>query len=354
MLTKKQVKEIKEYLEKAQNPIFYYDNDADGLCSFLLLRRYLKRGRGIVVKSYPDLDATYAHKANEMKADCVFILDKPLVSEKFLEAIDSLNIPVVWIDHHKTEERKKEFKNLHIYNPTKNKGENKSSEPVTFLIYQVTKRKEDLWLAVIGCIADHYLPEFSKDFAEQYPELWGDVKEPFDAYYKTDIGKIAQAFSFGLKNSASNVISLQNVLINCNAPEEVFAELESNKDFRDHIREMRKKYEALIEKARENINNKLIFFEYGGDLSISAELANELSYYYPKKYIAIAYSKNTIINISLRGKNVRKILEKIINELENASGGGHKNAVGARIKAQDIERFKQKLAESISNGKPRN
>ena len=49
MLTNKQIEEIKEHLEKAQNPLFFYDNDADGLCSFLLLRRYLGRGKGVGV-----------------------------------------------------------------------------------------------------------------------------------------------------------------------------------------------------------------------------------------------------------------------------------------------------------------
>ncbi|MEK9185033.1 MAG: hypothetical protein AAB866_02620 [Patescibacteria group bacterium] len=46
MLTEKQINEIKEHLEKAQNPVFFYDNDPDGLCSFLLLQRYIDDGVG--------------------------------------------------------------------------------------------------------------------------------------------------------------------------------------------------------------------------------------------------------------------------------------------------------------------
>jgi len=45
MLTETQINEIKEHLEKAQNPLFFFDNDNDGLASFLLLRRYIDRGR---------------------------------------------------------------------------------------------------------------------------------------------------------------------------------------------------------------------------------------------------------------------------------------------------------------------
>ena len=100
MLTEKQISEIKEHLEKAQNPIFYYDNDCDGLCSFLLLRRFLDRGKGVAVRRFPDLDAQYAKKARELNADYVFILDKPTVEKGFFEEIERLNLPVVWIDHH--------------------------------------------------------------------------------------------------------------------------------------------------------------------------------------------------------------------------------------------------------------
>ena len=46
MLTLLDIKEIKEHLESTQNPLFFYDNDADGLCSYLILRRYLGRQRG--------------------------------------------------------------------------------------------------------------------------------------------------------------------------------------------------------------------------------------------------------------------------------------------------------------------
>jgi len=163
MLTQNQINEIKEHLEKAQNPLFYYDNDCDGLCSFLLLRRYIGRGKGVAVRSFPELDAQYARKARELNADYVFILDKPVVSRDFVEEIDRLQLPLVWIDHHNVSSPDlKEFKNLFIYNPTKNKE--KSEEPVTYWAYQIAKRKEDIWIAVIGCIFDHFVPDFYLEF----------------------------------------------------------------------------------------------------------------------------------------------------------------------------------------------
>ncbi|MEK6928622.1 MAG: DHH family phosphoesterase [Nanoarchaeota archaeon] len=348
MLTKKQINELKEHFEKCQNPVFYYDNDADGLCSFLLLRRFLGKGKGVAVKNYPDLNLQYARKVHEFNSDYVFILDKPVVSREFLENVQAVNVPVVWIDHHDTK-FKNEFHNLHIYNPTRNKGKNNSSEPVTYLIYKITKRKEDLWIAMMGCIADHYMPDFAKDFAKHYPEYWKEgIRKPFDAYYKTEVGRIAQSLGFGLKDTTKNVVLMQNFLISCPSLADVFMESEGNLFFREKCLETRKKYNALIEKAKENISGNLIFFYYSGELGISSEISNELSYYYPKKYICVAYIKGGVSNISLRGNNIRRIFGKIIKKFELASGGGHRNAVGARIRSEDLIKFKNALEKEVN------
>lgn len=350
MLTHAQIQEIREHLEKAQNPIFYYDNDADGLCSFILLRKYIGRGKGVAVRSFPDLNASYARKAQELNADYVFILDKPVISKEFVEEIDRLGLPIVWIDHHDVEgEDLSEYKkSVFIYNPAKHSGKDKSEEPVTDLCYRIANKKEDIWLAIIGCIADHHLPNFVKDFENQYPDLWGKVNDPFDAYYKTEIGRIAQAFNFGLKDSITNVVKLQNFLISCQGPSHVFTETYHNAPFRKRYTEIKTKYRELLEKAKRTVQGKMIFFEYSGELSISADLSNELSYLYPKKYVVVSYKKGAVANLSIRGKNVKEILEKVLKNLEDASGGGHDDAVGARLKSNDLLTFKERFLEHIT------
>ena len=119
MLTQKQISQIKEHLDRAQNPLFFFDNDQDGLCSFLLLQRYIRRGKGIPVRSFPDLDVSYFKRIMELNADYIFILDKPVVSEEFLKEVKKVNIPVVWIDHHEIQEEIPKF--VDYYNPLLNK-----------------------------------------------------------------------------------------------------------------------------------------------------------------------------------------------------------------------------------------
>jgi len=132
MLTEKQVLEIKEHLQNAQNPVFFFDNDQDALCSFLLLQRYIGRGKGVPIKTFPALEVDYFRKINELNADYIFILDKPAVSREFFEEVKQINIPVVWIDHH--EINKEEIPNfVNYYNPLYN--DSKLIERTIFLIF---------------------------------------------------------------------------------------------------------------------------------------------------------------------------------------------------------------------------
>jgi single-stranded DNA-specific DHH superfamily exonuclease len=346
MLTEKQISEIREHLENAKNPIFYYDNDADGLCSYVLLRKFIDRGKGVAVKSFPDLDRGYARKAQELNADYVFVLDKPVLSKEFVDAISELGLPIIWIDHHNVEGEDYGDK-VQIYNPSKNKGQERSEEPVTYWCYKITNRREDVWLAVAGCIADHHLPDFLDEFEEKYSEFWGkNIKEPFDAYYGTEIGKIAQAINFGLKDSVSNVVRLQNFLISVKKPLEVFSETGGNYAFRKKIAEIRKKYGELFGRAENCIEDNLIFFDYGGDLSISADLSNELSHKYKNKYIIVAYRNGAVANLSGRGKDIKQILERVLERIDGR-GGGHNDAIGAQVKVEDLERFKDLFKREI-------
>jgi len=341
MLTEKQIQSVREHLERAQNPVFYYDNDADGLCSYVILRKFIDRGKGVAVRSFPDLDRGYARKAAELGADYVFVLDKPVLSKEFVDSVKEQGLPIVWIDHHDVGG---EDYGVEVYNSAKDGGE---GEPVTYLSYKITGKKEDMWLAVVGCIADHYLPDFSEDFASGYPEFWGKgIKKPFDAYFGTEIGRIARAINFGLKDSVSNVVKLQNFLISAKNPGEVFSEGSGNYHFRKKFKEIEKKYLALLERAKECVFEDLIFFEYGGDLSISSDLSNELSHLYPEKYVAVVFKKGAISNLSLRGHGVKGILARVLEGVEG-SGGGHEDAVGARINTEDLKKFKDLLQVEI-------
>lgn len=345
MLTENQITQIRSQTEKSQNPLFFFDNDADGLCAFLILQRFIGRGKGVPIKSFPELNEDYIRKINELNPDCIFILDKASVSEDFLNKINQMNIPIVWIDHHESDSEKiPEF--VSYYNPLLNKD--KENVPTTFLCYQVSKKKNDLWLAVIGSISDRFYPEFYKELMKDFPDICIDSENASDIFYKSQIGKIAKLFSFALKDKTTNVINMMKFLMKVKTPYELLEQTKENYTMHKRFSQIDMKYQKLLGKAkRTKIENNVLFFRYGGDLSISSDLSNELSYLFPDKVIAVAYLSGAKANISVRGKNIRPLVLKAIENLEFSRGGGHENAVGAQVRIDDLEKFKENLEKMM-------
>ena len=343
MLTQKQIEEVREHLDKAQNPLFFFDNDNDGLTSFLLLRRFISRGKGVAVKGAHNLNQSFYRKVNELKPDYIFILDVPSVDPEFLKKAHEDNLPVVWIDHHNVEIP--ENKEINYYNPYHN---DKTNEPVCYLCYKITGNKQDMWLAMIGSISDYYMPDFLDEFSEKYPELVKpNAKTPFDLVYRSEIGRIAMILDFSLKDTTTNVVNMMKFMMNVKGPMDILEENPKTKRILERYNEINTHYQKLIKKAKEKGKDKVVYFQYGGDLSLSANIANQLSYEFPDKIIAVVYVNKEIVNISLRGKHVdiREFTLEAIKDIEGAVGGGHKHATGARMNVDDLPKFKKKLEE---------
>jgi len=351
MLSEKQIKEIRDHLEKAQNPIFFYDNDQDGLCSYLLLRRYIGRGKGVCVKSYPGLTKEYFRKVHELKADYIFVLDKPVIENEFFEEAEKFNMPLVWIDHHKPNADQKIPKFIFHYNSLLSDSKKlEFGEPTTYLCYKVANKKEDLWIAMVGCVSDRYLPDFYKEFKEQFPELSIDSDDIAEWAYRSRVRELTSLLSFGLKDRVTNVVKMQKFLIKVKSPHEVLQESKENMTMHYKFKQIDQKYQKLLKKAKEigEISDEVLFFKFGGELSISADLANEISFFFPEKIIFVAYERGDKINLSLRGNNVRKPLLKTLESFENATGGGHRHAVGGSVRAKDLEEFKKTFEKLVT------
>ncbi len=344
MITEQEIEEIREHLQRAQNPLFFFDNDNDGLTSFLLLRRFIDRGRGVAIKSFPDLNLNYYNKVHELKTDYIFILDKPVVSCEFLEKAYKDNIPVVWIDHHQVD--KPNFEGLSYYNPFFIDG---SNEPVSYICYKIIAQKEDMWLAMIGCISDCYLPDFYTDFEKKYPDLSRkNAKSAFELLYNSEIGRIARILDFSLKDTTTNVVNMMKFMIKVNGPMDIIEENPRTKQILARHDEINSKYQLLIKKAQEQAGRNLIYFQYGGNLSLSGNISNQLIYEYPDKIIVVVYIKGDVANISLRGgADIRKLTLSAIEGIAGSTGGGHRNATGAKMSVSDLPVFKEKIEKLV-------
>ncbi len=339
MLTSQQLEEIRNQLERSQNPLFFYDNDADGLCSFLILRRALDRGRGVAIKSFPDLKAQYNHKVKELNPDLIVILDKAELSKEFANHAEELGIPILWIDHHESKTPQETIQKTSYFNsiPT--------AEPISYIAQKIFNRPQDIWLSIIGCIGDVYMPNFADKFSEENPDLLPSTTDAFTALQGTTIGKLARMLNFGLMDTTTHVVQLTKYLFKATGPYDLLEENSSTKQFHKRTNQLTQFFNTQIEKAEShfNKNSPILFFTYSGNTSMSSEIANHLSFLHQDKTIIVAFLRPEKANISIRGKSALKITKELIENIPDATGGGHIEATGAMVPIHNFPKFKENI-----------
>ncbi len=341
MLSDKEIKQIREELDNCKNPLFFFHDDPDGLCSFLLLYRYIREGYGIVFKAKPGLGVNFIRKVDEYMPDKVFILDIPIVDQEFL---DKANAPVVWIDHHRPLERNK----VRYFNPRiKDKGD---GTPVTRICYGVVER--DMWIAAIGCIGDWVIPDFFDEFNKRYEGLVEkDFKDAGKIYFETKLGELVRIFSYILKGKTSDVVKCFKVLTRMDDPNEILEQSSARGKFiYKRFEKINEEYKALLDEAVKCAGkDKLLIYVYTENkMSFSGDLSNELIYRYPDKIVIIGREKSGEVRLSLRSTKIKlpAVIDKALVGVEGY-GGGHEYACGANVKKGDFKKFIEGIREQI-------
>ena len=331
MLTDTQIMEIRGFLEKAENPLYLFDDDPDGLTSYLLLKKKYGKGHGTCVKSSPRSGIVYSASYRKHKPDLVVILDKPNISQ---EILDEFNVPVVWIDHHQLVERE----GVNYYNPMA--GESPDNRPTSYWAYRVVEENE--WVALIGIIGDWNVPE--KDIVEKfdYPEMLGDAKTPPELMFDTEFGKLIKIFSFIMKGSNESMDECINGLETINDPMEILEKKSKiGEMICDKYERINKEYENCLKGALSQEEDEVYVYTYVEDRnSFTGNLSNELLHRLKSEVIIIGREKDGDFRLSLRskGKPIRTILQKALEEVEGY-GGGHDMACGASVKVRDFPKF---------------
>jgi single-stranded DNA-specific DHH superfamily exonuclease len=346
MLTKNEINKIKDALNTCKRPIYFFDDDPDGLASFLLLYRYTKEGQGFPVKAQPKITKkTYADKVKEYEADCVFILDIATVDQDF---VDTVKVPVYWIDHHEI----KEIQNVNYFNSLKN-GEN---IPTSALCWQVVQneRLEDLWIAIVGCIGDWYVPSFAEIFQQSYPSLLPDYADsPEKALFETEFGKLIKIFSFIMKGTNKEVKQSIKTLTRINNPYDILGQQSPAGIYiYKHYKKINTEYEQLLSTAlkTKEEDNTIIFTYTANKISLTKDLSNELLYRFKNKIIILAREKSGEMKCSIRSPKKINIHAKLQKAMQGIEGhfGGHENACGAIIKQNDFKKFIKQLKEELN------
>jgi single-stranded DNA-specific DHH superfamily exonuclease len=289
---------------------------------------------------------------NEYDPDKVFVLDKALISQEF---IDQVHKPMVWLDHHPLVERSK----IIYYNPLKHKSKeyDPDNRPTTYWAYKTveSERSGDLWIAMVGCIGDWFIPEFAKEFAEKYPDLLPKelhIKSPGTVLFETRLGLLIKIIDFNLKYTSHEAMTAVKILTRISDPYEILDQkTAAGKYLYKHYEKLNHIYEDI--KSRIKITkSRMVLFEYEDRYAFTGFLANELLYHHPEKLIVIVRRKDNGMICSFRSAriNVRTILEKALVGIDGY-GGGHDRACGGCIQVHDWKRFIDRLKNELKKEK---
>ncbi len=335
---------IREALGECRDPLFFFDDDPDGLCAFIQCYRFVREGRGVVVKSHPVLGRQFLRKEEEHRPDRIVVLDVPGIEEDFVNEAKS---PILWIDHHNGERPA----GVRVFNP-RDLGEDKLCTSAT-VYYAI---KQDLWVAAIGSIADWTMPPLIREFKKKYPKLLPkEITKPEDALFASPAGRIARILSFLLKGRTSEVNKAVRVLTRIEEPEEILEGTTARGRFLlKRIRKTEEEYNSLMRRAKKTkqIDGVIVFKYHSHNTSFTNDLANELVYLNPDKLVIVGREKNSEVKMSLRSKSVELpgILQAALSNVRGY-GGGHEHACGACVSKEDFERFLDNIARAYRKAK---
>ncbi len=346
MLTEKENKWINKKLSESGSPLFLFDDDPDGLCSFMLLRKFTGQGDWIIKRNTSTVDNRFLEKTNRhIFCDNIFILDVPIVSQDYL---DNIKQTAIWIDHHQPLKRNK----VKYFNPRTHQSD--IYYPVTKVCWDVVRNDipQYSWIAMIGCMGDFFVSDdLIEDFKKDYGDLLPKGKlDPGKLRYDSKLGPILRIFTFALKGYSSRVRRNINLLLKMKTPYDLLdSENNYTKLLKKHTAPIEEYYDRLFKRATKNVSGKILMFNYQEEKhSLTSELSTHLSYLYPKKIIFVCREKDGEMRCSLRARNYNlpKLIEKSLHGCEG-TGGGHENASGLLVKKRDFDRFMKQFKEGM-------
>ncbi len=325
-------------------PIILFDDDPDGIISYVLFRRKALFAQPRLVRGTPILEKRLVQRIPS-DVDLTIILDKPGVEEDLARLLPE---PVVWIDHHPPATQ-----TLGVYvNPTHAMGLHATTSLLVHMLFPDTPA----WLALVGSIADHAYPErLVERMKQDYPFLFeGWDGTLVSLKFDTPLARIIRLVSFSVKGDVRNAYAMLRALVSVQRPEDILVARSGM------MGEVWEKYErmekAYLEQLRDayaharDLGRVLAYTYTREGMSFTVDLANELAAR-TGKIIIVGRPYNGQVLFSIRSSR-----EPIVSAVQQAAllaggtGGGHTHACGARIPEDQAEFFIQTFAKLLEEG----
>ena len=338
-----------------------HHTDPDGICSGAVMAKLVEKARGKKIDlrinqlageipvTNETVEILKSHKVTKLIITDLCVDQEPSnISEieKFAE--------ILVIDHHKVYNDISSEKTI-FFKPDFISDKKSSAYPAAKLCFDLASEIEDMnefdWIAAVGLIGDCAFNEWREFldgvFAKYKIEKDSDI-------FETDLGKCASLISDAESFDTSKVEEAFNVILNSSSCADLLKS--SLQKYRETIENEISYWKGHMKEFAEFYDDiNLIFYIIKSKYRIKAPLNTRLSLESPNKTILLLQeSENNMIGISARRRDekvaVNELLENAIKGLEGASGGGHIPAAGAKIRKQDLQKFKQNIIKYLKNG----
>jgi len=354
-IVKKTIKPALEFLEmiKSGNKVvIIHAHDNDSISSAAVMYRLIMRKfkmKPFLVSSGMNFSVTddVFKKLKEIKPDFVIIVDIAQISKEIENKLNEYK--VLSIDHHGPFE----YEKIIYSNPRLFKKD--IYLPASYICYKIYehyyKSDEVSWVAGIGVLGDHGVTQcldlFEK-IKKNYPELVDDIEFIDEKLFDYSlIGKLTKIF-----DSARVVEGRYGAEVGAKVLTKNF----SNKDpdvkkllaWHEITNKEFKRLVSLFYKKREGVGKNILFFMFNSKLSIKSSIAGYLPQFFGDKILIVGQKEKGMYDFSFRRgpkvkTNLRDVVKKSIQDIPNATGGGHEAASAARIEVKYFEKFMKNL-----------
>jgi single-stranded DNA-specific DHH superfamily exonuclease len=337
MLTAQEIETLKKTITQSSRPLIFFDDDADGLCSYLLARKANIDAHGLRAARGPQVTHHFIGFVTRHQPDQVIILDKPLVSEEFTQQVTT---PTLWLDHHDPQayEIHKHRSHLTYLNPAVHDTDD--HRPTSFWVYQAVQGP--LWIATVGITSD-WDTSLLEEFRKKYPDLAPKTNEMHDALYNSKLGEIIRMFNFCLKGTTRQINDCVEALTHIKDPNELLdASTPAGNHVHRHVKPILQEYTKQFSAAQNGTSTDGVYVYVFNDVdtSLVTNVANEMLTKIQDDILIIGRQEKERVNFSMRSSNkpLPEILEQALLHVDGY-GGGHEFACGGSIAQRDWETF---------------
>lgn len=337
-------KDFLKAIKPNDSVVIIFNNDADGMCSCVLLSLFLDNfvkieNKPFIIPQPMPMDKNLIQRIQTTLPTKLIFLDLAADQQQNMLKRFSGICNILIIDHHQVT-KNMNSKTITHHNPRfKNSKIYQSTAYLTYKICsELTDMSDYLWIAAVGMVADYNLDD-SGDLVEAAKKKYR-ITELRDSI----ISKIAEMISASRATRALSNEEIVNIIIITKNPDDF---PEANDKLIDSYKKIETEIMAIMidtEKSSEKIG-KIIFYNIKSKFNLRSDISTRISEKYPDKLVVIYEISGNRVKLSARNQkniDVGKILEKASEKMD-ASAGGHDKAAGATLNIKDWEAFKENL-----------